>query len=285
MKRASYSITSTAAAAAVIVASGCLASCSAFQPQLPPVQLRTITPAPASSQTCLHADTLSSSPSAPSKGFANQPEEKSSDPMDWKVYEVKEALLDLIPRMTGTEEEFRKVESYINALEDKFLPPQTLGFLNLAMAGDWQFLFTSNQLGRPSPLLRLTELVQTVGVQGLKGKLVNSATWALIEENAFGTFSSELSYDINQGARITLDEELDLKIELTKGSDVPSDPEGLVGLIHRAMPTEMFDASELALDTTYVDTDLRIVRFTGKRHEGVRNIFMRKGAFEINPDL
>lgn len=277
MKRATYSITSTAAAAAAIVASGCLASCSAFQPQLPSVQLRSIAP-----RTCLHADTLSSSPS---KGFASTPEEKSSDPMDWKVYEVKEALLELIPRMTGTEEEFRKVESYINALEDKFLPPQTLGFLNMAMAGDWQFLFTSNQLGRPSSLLRLTELVQTVGVQGLKGKLVNSATWALIEESAFGTFSSDLSYDINQGARITLDEDLDLRIELTKGSDVPSDPESLVGLIHRAMPTEMFDASELALDTTYVDTDLRIVRFTGKRHEGVRNIFMRKGAFEINPNL
>ena len=47
------------------------------------------------------------------------------------------------------------------------------------------------------------------------------------------------------------------------------------------MPTEMFDAKELALDTTYVDADFIIFRFTGDRFEGVRNIFIKR-AFEIN---
>ncbi len=75
----------------------------------------------------------------------------------------------------------------------------------------------------------------------------------------------------------------DLKIELSRGSAVPGDMQELVGLIHRAMPTELFDSSDLAMDTTYLDTDIRIVRFTGARHEGVRNIFMRKGLIEINP--
>ena len=84
---------------------------------------------------------------------------------------------------------------------------------------------------------------------------------------------------------MTLNDDLDLAIDLRKGSNVPSDMDKLVGLIYRAMPTEMFDASNLALDTTYVDTDLRIVRLTGVRHEGVRNIFIRKGSIEINPDL
>jgi hypothetical protein len=215
------------------------------------------------------------------------PEQRSLSSM--RPDEIKELLLDLLPRMTGTSEEFKKVEDYVNALEDKFLPPQTLGFLNLAMAGEWQFLFTTNQLGRPSPLLRLTELIQKVDINGLEGKIVNQASWDWVDQgNTFdvnGNFASTLTYNINQGARMTLNDDLDLAIDLRKGSNVPSDMDKLVGLIYRAMPTEMFDASNLALDTTYVDTDLRIVRLTGVRHEGVRNIFIRKGSIEINPDL
>ena len=92
-----------------------------------------------------------------------------------------------------------------------------------------------------------------------------------------------MSYRINQGARMTINDDLDLGIELSKGSDVPKDTQGLVGLIHRAMPTELFDSTSLAMDTTYLDTDIRIVRFTGSRHEGVRDIFMRKGLIEIRP--
>ena len=146
-----------------------------------------------------------------------------------------------------------------------------------------------NQSARPSPLLRLTELIQKVDINGLEGKIVNQASWDWVDQgNTFdvnGNFASTLTYNINQGARMTLNDDLDLAIDLRKGSNVPSDMDKLVGLIYRAMPTEMFDASNLALDTTYVDTDLRIVRLTGVRHEGVRNIFIRKGSIEINPDL
>mmetsp|Transcript_8156 Transcript_8156/g.9508 ORF Transcript_8156/g.9508 Transcript_8156/m.9508 type:complete len:282 (+) Transcript_8156:90-935(+) len=281
MKQSS-SFTSIAAAVAVC----CSYAVNAFQPQLAPGNL-----SGGRSKTSLHADTIRR-PSG--KGFAKQDlsqPQRSSDPMDWKVHEVKDELLDLLPRMTGTAEEFRQVESYVNALEEKFLAPQTLDFLNLAMAGEWQFLFTTNQLGRPSPILRLTELIQKIDVNGLKGDVTNQASWSLLGDSGsfdvYGSFATKLPYDINQGARMTLGDEddHDLSITLGKGSGIPSDTEGLVGLIHRAMPTEMFDASDLALDTTYLDTDIRIVRFTGKRHEGVRNIFMRKGAFDLDPDL
>ncbi len=93
--------------------------------------------------------------------------------------QIKEKLLDLLPRMTGTPEEFKYVEAYVNALEEKFIAPQTLDFLNLAMVGEWQFLFTTNQLGRPSPKLRLTELIQKVEVDGLEGKLTNQVCLSL----------------------------------------------------------------------------------------------------------
>ncbi|GFH53161.1 hypothetical protein CTEN210_09637 [Chaetoceros tenuissimus] len=217
-------------------------------------------------------------------------EESTPTLLDISHQEAREKLLELIPKMTGQPEEFRLVESYVNTLEDTFSPPQTLDFLNLAMAGEWQFLFTTNQLGRPSPLLRMTELTQVISVKGLEGKLINACMFDMVDGGStfevFGKFSSTLSYNINQGARMTLDEnEPDLSLNLSKGSKVPSDTENLVGLIHRAMPTEMFDPSDLAMDTTYLDPEIRIVRYTGKRHEGVRNIFMRKGAIEINPDL
>ena len=90
--------------------------------------------------------------------------------------EIKSKLLDLLPRMTGTPTEFKYVESYVNALEEKYIQPHTLDFLNLAMIGEWQFLFTTDQLGRPSMKLRLTELVQKVEVDGLKGILTNQVS-------------------------------------------------------------------------------------------------------------
>lgn len=214
---------------------------------------------------------------------------RHADLMNQRPDQIKDLLLELLPRMTGTAEEFKKVEDYVNALEEKYLPPTTLGFLNIAMAGEWQFLFTTNQLGNPSPFLRLTELVQTVKVNGLEGTLTNQATWDLVSEGSdvfdtFGTFASSLSYNIDQGSRLSLGDDHDLTMKLLKGKP-PKDAEALVGLIHRAMPTEMFDPSGLDMDTTYLDTDLKIVRFTGARHEGVRNIFIRKGSFQLDPDM
>jgi PAP_fibrillin. len=262
-----------------------------------------------SSSSCLYSSQQQSI-ETPAKGFGKVHKKpttttttttshspQSIDPMTMKAEDVKRLLLDLLPSMTGTPEEFRLVETYVNALEEKYVPPQTLDFLNLAMAGEWQFLFTTNQLGRPSPFLRMTELVQNVQVDGLNGMVVNQAIWNLAQQDdevisptsltfdVHGIFQSKISYNINQGARMTMKEDHDLTIQLGKGSKVPKDPQGLMGLIHRAMPTEMFDSSNLAMDTTYLDTDIRIVRFTGSRHEGVRNIFMRKGVMEINPKL
>lgn len=56
------------------------------------------------------------------------------------IFEVKDRLLHLLPRMKGGSEEFKLVETYVNILEDKYYPPQTLDFLNLAMGGDWQLV-------------------------------------------------------------------------------------------------------------------------------------------------
>ena len=203
--------------------------------------------------------------------------------------EIKTRLLDLLPRMLGTSEEFRAVESYVNSLEARYTPVQTLGFLNLAMTGEWQLLFSTNLSGGPKPNFRLREMFQRVesnSTDPLKGTVANEVFWELAEDSsnfdASGTFTALCNYEINQGSRMimSLGENT---LRLAKGSAVPKDVETLVGLIHRAMPKEMFDPNDHAMDTTYLDGDLRIVRYSGAKFEGVRDIFIRRGSMEINP--
>ena len=207
------------------------------------------------------------------------------DLTDLSVMQVKEMLLDLLPRMTGLDEEFRAVESYVNALEGRYMPVQTLEFLNLAMSGEWQLLFSTNLAGGPKPNFRLRELLQRIEPGTLNGNITNQATWDLADDgstfDASGTFSAKCSYEINQGSRMVTDLD-DHVLNLAKGSKVPKDVPALVGMLHRAMPKELFDPSEHAMDTTYLDGDLRIVRMAGPRLEGVRDIYIRKGSIEIN---
>jgi hypothetical protein len=234
--------------------------------------------------------------------------------------EVKRRLLDLVPRMMGTTEDFRKVEAYVNKLEERYTPVQTLEFLNMILDGEWQLLFSTNLSGGPKPNFRLRELCQNIQTNDLNGSITNVATWDLANNNnkeeskdsnkdkenrgsgvgfgkfpsstsaptspvvfdSSGTFSAKCTYKINQGARMVVDLD-DHVLELAKGSAVPNDVEKLVGLLHRTIPKELFDPNDHAIDTTYLDGDLRIVRMTGPRLEGVRDIFIRRGSMEINP--
>lgn len=214
--------------------------------------------------------------------------------------QTKSALIELVPRMTGTEDEYRLVEGYINLLEDRYIPIQTLDFLNLAMSGEWQLLFSTNLMARPNKRLRLRELVQQIETNGLDGKLTNIARWDYAEEeevkdedddgmgnnkivfDSNGTFSIKCSYSIKAGSRmsVTLN---DHELRPNWGSTIPIDIPKLVGYLHHAIPNELFDPNYHSLDTTYLDANLRIGRLTGPKNEGVRNIFIRKGSLEISP--
>ena len=232
------------------------------------------------------------------RGFAKTPEDsrtsveqavEQEDLSKRPLLQIKSELLELLPRMTGQEDEYHRVEQLVNAMEEKYVPAQTLDFLNMAMQGSWQLLFSTNLAGTPDPRkFRLRELVQTVECQNLGGRIRNTATWDLAEAAdgnfaATGTFVVECEYTINQGARKMVDLK-DHVLRPARGSVVPRDVPGLVGLLHRAMPKEMFDPSDHAVDTTYLDADFRIVRYTGPRLEGARSLFIRQGALEINPE-
>ena len=178
--------------------------------------------------------------------------------------EAKQALIELIPRMTGNEEEYRAVESYVNLLEEKYMPVQTIDFLNLAMTGEWQLvscdtsdtfvvisalcalhtqtntfvlcsvdkLFSTNLMVRPNRKLRLRELVQKIESNGFNGSVTNMAQWDFAEDeetfDATGNFNVKCSYTINQGARMVVDLD-DHELRPAKGSKIPSDVPALVG--------------------------------------------------------
>jgi hypothetical protein len=227
---------------------------------------------------------LASTADRASQGFALTVDEKpKSSPL-----KAKKQLLDLVPHMTGRDYEFRQVEDLVNTLEASYMPAQTLSFLNLAIQGEWQLLFSTNISGTPnSAKFRLREVLQTITTNKLHGTISTMATWDLAQAadanfDCSGTFQILHTYEINQGARMIL-KLSDHILRPAKGSPVPDNVQGLVGLLHRSLPKELFDASEHAVDTTYCDADLRIVRHTGPRLEGVRDIFIRKGAFEIDP--
>jgi len=239
----------------------------------------------------------------------NEPQEdyKSSDDniISISAEEAKQNLLKMIPQMTGTEEEYKLIQSYVNLLEEQYSPIQTIDFLNLAIMGEWQLLFSTNVMPAPRKQLRLRELIQNIQPneeERRNGTVVNSAKWDYYAQddndddddtntnqqqqfNTNGNFNIKCSYSINQGARMVLElNEHEVRPSKSTSSktiqskDVPK----LVGLLHRSIPAEIFDPNNHAADCTYLDADIRIVRMTGDKHEGVRNIWMRKGSLEIS---
>ena len=202
------------------------------------------------------------------------------------IEELKTDLIKTILSMSQTTPEQFKliVETSINVLEQKYIPPLTLDFLNMIMSGEWLFLFSTHdsQSSRMNRKLRITDLSQTIETHQLGGKMIQRASWDYLEQDEgngyiHGVFTSNTSYTIVQGSRVSMGNDCDLSLSISKGSKSPNDPQTLIAWIRKFMPSEMFDPTHLALDTTFVDPDLRIVRFTGsKLYEGVRHVYIRR---------
>jgi len=226
----------------------------------------------------------------------------SEDNISISAEEAKQNLLKMIPQMTGTEEEYSLIQSYVNLLEEQYSPIQTIDFLNLAIMGEWQLLFSTNVMPIPRKNLRLRELIQNIQPneeERRNGTVVNSAKWDYYAQddddddstttnqqlfNTNGNFNIKCSYSINQGARMVIElNEHEVRPSKSSNKQIQSkDVPKLVGLLHRSIPAEIFDPNNHAADCTYLDADIRIVRMTGDKHEGVRNIWMRKGSLEIS---
>mmetsp|Transcript_24831 Transcript_24831/g.28606 ORF Transcript_24831/g.28606 Transcript_24831/m.28606 type:complete len:343 (+) Transcript_24831:73-1101(+) len=209
------------------------------------------------------------------------------------ISDLKSQLLNLIPSMQGTKDELNEVVALVNCIEREYSPVLTLNFFNLMMCGEWQLLFTTNQLGIPSRQLRFREQIQRLETGDTMGNLTNTVIFDYADDSGMspqltfditGKFDVKCSYEMNQGIsryNITLnDHTLDLP-----GEKRPRDLNKMVQTLMRAMPSELFDPNNIAVDTTFCDSDLRIVRYTGDRYEGYRNLFIRRGQVMVDPKL
>ncbi|KAL7556750.1 hypothetical protein ACA910_008086 [Epithemia clementina (nom. ined.)] len=244
--------------------------------------------ATASSSTASTNDTASSTDKETDGGKAI---------LDMSLEEAKSELLALLPSMTGQAHEYRRVEILVNTLESLYQPVQTLDFWNLLQQGEWQLLFSTNMVnnqktkGIVNPLVfRMRELYHTMQCAQRKGNWTTHVVWDLADEvpgrfDCTGTFTVQSSYEMApQGSARFAWTLQDHVLQPAKGQKrLPHDCQALVGLLYRAMPTQVFDPSNHSADTTYVDATLKILRYTGPQHEGVRDIWIRRGALQINP--
>ncbi len=159
-------------------------------------------------------------------------------------------------------------------------------------------VLTNGDETQSSQRLRLVTVAQKIEAVGYNGCLTNVAQWNYDDNNTIrevqedapptspfkesnstnGSFSIPCTYTIHQGSRMNLQVSDDRQLRPAKiGSKViiPDNVQELATYLRQSMPREIFDPSDHAMDITYMDADLRIVRYTGPNFEGVRNIFVR----------
>lgn len=114
-------------------------------------------------------------------------------------------------------------------------------------------------LSLPSPLRFSVHPPRTKYCQ--QGKCTNILAWRLLDEGIDGRLEVGSEYEFDPRGRMNTSL---LKHRLLPDGKIPSDPEGLVRILQRAMPHELFDPDAHAMETTvscYVRARLFVARF------------------------
>jgi len=125
--------------------------------------------------------------------------------------------------------------------------------------------------------IRIKNLTQTITSNETVGNVTNTVTWDYAEDgdllDCHGTLEISNTYEIDEALtfRIKLDGHKIRPI----GKKLPNNFQRLVALLQRSIPPEIFDPNETEMDTTYLDSDLRICNSFGERFNNVRNIFIK----------
>lgn len=177
---------------------------------------------------------------------------------------------------TFNSEENVKIESLINFLESKFSPIMTTPFLNLALSGEWNLLYsnTATKTEYKNLELNITQVLTPLTSDSFNGSLVNNIVWRLKNSVDFiigtGDFIVKSNYTVTPKGSL----EVRLYEHILKPVIVPDDIEALVVSIQRSVPIELFDPDETIFYNTYVDPKLRITRVVGGKWSKV-NIFVK----------
>lgn len=230
--------------------------------------------------------------------------------------ECKRELIGLLSKTIEIEEEFLdyRVEYLTKYLEYKYIPIQTIPFLNFALSGNWDMLYSNALVTRADKTLDYTisqEIIADEGEGSATGILNNIVKWELK--------STDCSYlgDLVVNCKYLFNTKGDLDVSLQEhllmpNGNAPQDVEELIMSIQRSIPFESFDPDDIRIKNTvgrnsectdniflivifydffylylsthrlsffplqYVDPDIRISRITGEKFENIVNVFVKK---------
>ncbi|CBJ31791.1 conserved unknown protein [Ectocarpus siliculosus] len=201
-----------------------------------------------------------------------------------QVGSIEEAKTELLGRVgfptehPGAERprlEEARVGYLVEVLEGTYKPIHTVGFFNFAAQGEWDLAYTSAAMVPIGPRLTAHQQFQRIEPgEGLKGNLTNIITWTLKDEGIDGRLEVMCDYSFDPRGRMNTS----LRKHLLLPDGMPRDPQELVRVLRRAMPYELFDPDDHAMETTFLDDTLRIVKHRGPKFEGLVNIFARRAT-------
>jgi hypothetical protein len=199
-----------------------------------------------------------------------------------RINVAREELINLLDTEMKDPPDHFRLDYLVKFLESKYTPIQTSSFFNFATKGDWQLQYSNVLTPRASKLLKFS-VNQSICPDGMSssGCMENNIQWSLSDPGAeksetgryHGSFLVKCGYELTSRG--------DMYIQLREHilapvGELPQDIEGLVMDLQRSIPFESFDPAESYHATTYMDTDLRVVRINGDRFRSIINIFTKK---------
>jgi hypothetical protein len=168
--------------------------------------------------------------------------------------ECKQELIGLLTKAIEIEDEFfdYRVEYLTKYLEYNYIPIQTIPFLNFALSGNWDMLYSNALVTRADKTLDYKisqEITADEGEGTATGILNNIVKWELKSTDCryIGNLVVNCKYLFNTKGDldVTLQEHL-----LLPNGNAPQDVEELIMSIQRSIPFESFDPDDIRIKNT-----------------------------------
>ncbi|EME26738.1 hypothetical protein Gasu2_13940 [Galdieria sulphuraria] len=203
-----------------------------------------------------------------------------------EVTQIKRHLRKMLTYLINMSPQRRRIFALIRGLEGRYSPPSSVESLVQQLQGDWKLVFSSTTLGIPSRELVVLSVTQTLGVGKLRENgcfeiiMVNKCRWNYVQQGAHGLLEIFCVLTFLGRCRFMC-RVSDYRME-THDQVKATEARSIVAYLQRNLPREFFDPNNCMLQVSFVDNELRIVKWLGKRFAGVRNIFYRCDDKEIS---
>jgi len=203
-----------------------------------------------------------------------------------EVAQIKRHLRKMLSYFINLSPQRRRIFALIRNLEQRYSSLTSWGQLTQQLEGNWKLVFSSTTLGVPSTDLVVSKLTQTLGKGQLRENgcyeidMVNTCEWNYVQLGTRGELEIFCMLTFLGRCRFMC-RVLDYRME-THDQVKAQQARFIVGYLQRNLPREFFDPNNCMLQISFVDDELRIVKWLGKKFAGVRNIFYR---YENEPTI